>query len=248
MRESLVICPRCRHHIQEQWVELTLSDPQSHILSTRESASKTAHLYSERWIELHVFAMACPNEKCKEVLVKVHRDQMLQVDSRVKSLSGRDSWFATPKKAAPRTVDESIFEPHKRDYLEAWWILEDSPRMSAVLSRKIIADLLKEHCGFDDHLLSERIANFKEDASHPSGLAENLDYSRKIGNLSAHTMLDDEGNIIEVGVEEAKWTLETVDELFDYFIVAPKRRAERKEAFDKKIGEGGSKPIAGSGE
>ena len=120
--------------------------------------------------------------------------------------------------------------------------------MSAVLSRKIIADLLEEHCGFDDHLLSERIAKFKKDASYQSELAENLDYSRKIGNLSAHTMLDNEGNIIEVGVEKAKWTLETVDELFDCFIVAPKRRAERQEAFDKKIGEGGSKPIAGSGE
>ena len=243
-----MLCPRCRVHIQEEWFELTLSEPQSHILSTRKSASETRHLYNEYWIELHVFAMVCPNEKCREVLVKVHRDEMLKQDGRVKSLSGRDSWFAAPKKAAPRTVDESISEPYKRDYLEAWSILKDSPRMSAVLSRKIIADLLKEHCEFDDHLLSKRIAKFKKDASHPSDLAENLDYSRKIGNLSAHTMLDDEGNIIEVGVEEAKWTLETVDELFDYFIVAPKQRAERKEAFDEKIGEGGSKPIAGSGE
>ena len=83
-----------------------------------------------------------------------------------------------------------------------------------------MADLLKEYCGFDDDLLSKRIDKFKADSSRPSDLSENLDYGREIGNFSAHTMLDDEGNIIEVGAEEAEWALEIVDALFDYFIRA----------------------------
>ena len=161
--------------------------------------------------------------------------------------SRRDSWFAVPKKAGLPVVNGSVPEHYRWDYHEAWLILEDSPRMSAVLSRKLTTDLLKEYCGFEDKLLSKRIDRFAKDASHPSELAKNLDYSREIGNFSAHTMLDGEGNIIEVKKKDAVWTLEVVADLFDYLIVSPERLRQRRERFDKKLAEANRKPIAGPG-
>lgn len=58
---------------------------------------------------------------------------------------------------------------------------------------------------------------------------------REIANFGAHTQADDQAEIIDVSVEEAEWTLEIVERLFDYFIVTPEKNKETRETFDQKL-------------
>ena len=151
--------------------------------------------------------------------------------------------MAVPKKRVPRPLDESIPDQYKRDYLEAYLILEDSPRMSAVLARKIIADLLKDYGHFDNFHLKKQIDQFIADPTHPQRLKDDLQYGREIGDFGAHRMLDGNGDIVESTREDAQWALEMVQELFDYFIEAPNRSEERRKEFDKKLKQANRKPL-----
>jgi hypothetical protein len=56
-------------------------------------------------------------------------------------------------------------------------------------------------------------------------------------------MKDDQGQIVDVGKDEAEWTLKIVADLFDYFVVAPEKDRLRREAIDKKLQDAGRKPI-----
>ncbi|MGD0456496.1 MAG: hypothetical protein ABSC21_01975 [Terriglobia bacterium] len=56
-------------------------------------------------------------------------------------------------------------------------------------------------------------------------------------------MENDQAQIINVGREEADWTLKVVTDLFDYFIVAPERDKVLREAIDKKLAQAGRKPV-----
>ncbi len=74
----------------------------------------------------------------------------------------------------------------KEDYLQAYVILEDCPRMSAVLSRRILSDLLKKYDGANHFGTKNRIDYFRNNPKHPSRLRENLHYLREIADLG-HT-------------------------------------------------------------
>jgi hypothetical protein len=200
------------------------------------------YLRGERWLSVRFHWMKCPNEECREIIVSVRR----YVTFRGQSLSEAvpDMWWAVPKKRSPRILDPLVKDPFRRDYLEASAILEDSPRMSAVLARKILADLLETLGNVTRSLkLSTMIDAFEKQGGHPSHVTGNLDYLREIADFSAHTQKDELGNIVDVEPEEAEWTLEVVDTLFDYFIVGPEKDKERRAQFDKKIEQVGRKPI-----
>jgi hypothetical protein len=70
----------------------------------------------------------------------------------------------------------------------------------------------------------------------------------EIADFGAHTQTDDRAEIIDVGRDEAEWTLDILDSLFDYFIVAPERNRVRREAVDAKISAAGRKPLASAPE
>jgi Domain of unknown function (DUF4145) len=115
--------------------------------------------------------------------------------------------------------------------------------MSAVLSRRILADLLEKYADLTQFSLPARIDVFAADKDHPRQLRENLHYFREIANFGAHNQKDDQAAIIDVGSEEAEWTLDLLDRLFDYFIATPARDRRMREAMDERIKEAGRKPI-----
>jgi hypothetical protein len=137
----------------------------------------------------------------------------------------------------------------RRDYTEAHMILEDSPRMSSVLSRRILADLLKDYAKCEGYSLAGQIDKFLAEPSYPSSLKDNLHYLREVGDFSAHTKKDlESGDVIEVTREEAGWTLDIIARLFDYLIVGPARDAQMHAVMDEKLRQAGRKPIKGRGE
>jgi hypothetical protein len=161
-----------------------------------------------------------------------------------------ETWIALPKRPATPPVHPLVTDPFKKDYLEAWTILEDSPRMSAVLSRRLLADLLEKYASLSQNSLPQRIDEFIGDTRHPLWLRENLHYLREVGNFDAHTQQDKtptqpiaEPVIINVDKAEAEWTLKIIDDLFEYFIVAPQKDKEMRKAIDKKLADASRKAI-----
>ena len=146
-------------------------------------------------------------------------------------LSRREMWI----QASPTT--------HRRDFSEAVSILSRSPRMSAVLSRRVLADLLGEYAGMTQFKLDDRIDAFNKDATHPRRIRENLHHLRELGNLSAHTQKDDQASIVTVDSVEAEWTLDVVERLFEYFIADPAKDAAMRQQVDDKLKTAGRKPI-----
>lgn len=60
----------------------------------------------------------------------------------------RETWYVLPRfGSSVRLIDPTVPDPYRRDYEEATAILDVSPRMSAVLSRRLLADLLEEYAG-----------------------------------------------------------------------------------------------------
>lgn len=239
-----VKCPFCRENTPENWQPfMVISDWKGNALQKTASAIEMAP-GDERFYnnQVRVQWMVCPNDKCKQIIVHIRRTlsptRGIIFDG---SFRHDEHWFALPRKPYPRPIDSLVRDPYRRDYLEAALILDDSPRMSSVLSRRILQDLLEQFAGRTEYKLEDRIDNFIADAKYPSTIKDNLHYLRDIANFGAHTKKDKStGEIIDVSQDEAEWTLEVVDDLFDYFIVAPEKAKARRVDWDAKRGQTGS--------
>jgi Domain of unknown function (DUF4145) len=219
--------------------------------STVESGTQCPLTVSLHW-------MLCQNHECRQVIVLVTRSQTRAAPgSNRHGVDDMQTWFAVPKIKHPPNLDPLVTNPLRKDYIEAHTILDDSPRMSSVLSRRILADLLKQYASLDQFNLEAPIDAFVNDTKHPRRIRENLHYLREMGNFGAHTQEQVASTavtavapqpapdpvIIEVDKSEAEWSLKVVADLFDYFIVAPAKDAELRKAFDKKIEDANRKPI-----
>lgn len=150
-----------------------------------------------------------------------------------------------PCKHQARKIVSEIPEPYKQEFLEASSILELSPKASAALSRRILQMLLQEHFKISDKLnLSKQITEFINSAKASSILNEQIDAIRNIGNFAAHPSKSTAtGEIVEVESGEAEWLLETLEALFDFAFVEPKRLQERKNKLNEKLKDTGKSPM-----
>lgn len=181
--------------------------------------------------------MKCAKIDCADLVILVEESYEVG-DSAVVT----EAWLARPR-FSTRPVEELVPEGLRRDYREAAAILDLSPRMSAVLSRRILGDLLENYAGLTDNSLNAQINGFIANKSHPSQLRENLHYLREMGDFAAHTQTDELERVIDVDREEAEWTLDVIDGLFDYFIIGPKRSERMRTGMAEKIRAAGRKAI-----
>jgi len=243
-----MLCPYCQHEIAEMWQPFyVVTDGKGGRLA--EPSAGTSVILGEEGISVSARWMQCPNGACQQLLVHVRRAIYDPHARTAKHLfSGPDEIeveevIAFPKHQMSRNLNPLVPEPYARDFREACLILEYSPRMSAVLSRRILSDLLKNYAGCEGQL-SKQINDFVANPKYPSNVKENLHYLREIGNFSAHTQSDvGTGEIIDVGPDEADWTLTVLESLFDYFIIEPEKDAQRRAEIDAKLKRAGRKPI-----
>jgi hypothetical protein len=64
-----------------------------------------------------------------------------------------------------RSLDPQVPPEYRKDYLEAAAILDISPRMSAVMSRRVLAELLKKYAGLKQRGLEAQVDAFIADIS-----------------------------------------------------------------------------------
>jgi len=244
-------CPFCSHDIAAAWQHFAFNtDHLGRNLPQIQFQLHTTVLGDQARIPVTVSAswLVCQNVDCQEIIVRITR-----------SLSGKnESWIGLPKRSTIQSVHQLVVDPFRKDYVEAWTILEDSPRMSAVLSRRLLADLLEKYAGLKQFSLAARIDDFIADTRHPLWIRENLHYLREMGDFGAHTQQDKtaavppvpaaanasaEPVIINVEKQEAEWTLTIIADLFEYFIIAPQRDKAIRAGFDKKLADANRKPI-----
>jgi hypothetical protein len=242
-------CPTClQNTVPDRWTGFVTEDP-----VVREEAERMAKIYggavnshlkedlsAEGGTSYSLDWMRCGNADCKQLVIRIH---LFRPGAYVLPET-REDWFVLPRYgAAARPVDPLVPERYRADFLEAAAILDASPRMSAVLARSILADLLAEYAHHDEFNLEVRIDSFNKNASHPRALRENLHRFRETANLGAHTTTSDQGEVIRIERDEADWTLNLVERLFEYLIVDPAGDQKMRDGIDDKIKAAGRKPI-----
>lgn len=229
-------CPSCRENTPDSWREVIFPEDRAGYQETLEHVPPYGfpRQVGLRW-------MYCANPECRELMILMHDDTRKLVGNLPERHT--EAWLIRPRHAQ-RYVDSHVPPGTASDYREATSILDFSPRMSAVLSRRVLADVLRDYAGLKGFSLAAQIDKFIADKMHPRRLRENLHYLREIADFGAHTQRTDEDEILGVTREEAEWTLNVLDDLFDHFIVAPQRNLAVREAWDEKLDAAGRKPIA----
>ncbi len=190
---------------------------------------------------LRIRYMRCAADGCGQIVVELHevvgptREFLggVPFETRKAEIT---SWLIWPRNAT-RPIDPLVGEPFRRDYLEASAILDLSPRSSGFLARRIVEYLLEKYDSANPKwALSKKIDEFREKSHHPSPLKKNLHDLREMVDTVAHVKTDQvTGEFIDMTRDDADWTLDLVDRLFDYFIIQPERTRQIEAAMDEKM-------------
>jgi len=244
-------CPTClQNTVPDRWTGFVTEDPDIRAeagrlraiyggtdlpAATEKVTAADGTTYTLDW-------MRCGNEACKQLVIRIHKATVRFRGSA--PIVNTESWLVLPRFASTtRFIDPIVPADFRTDLNEASAILDVSPRMSAMLARRILADLLEQFAGHKEYGLAERIDSFNKNAAHPRDLRENLHRFREVANLGAHSTASDQGETLTIERDEAAWTLDVVVRLFDYLIVTPAADKKMRDAIDEKIQAAGRKPI-----
>ncbi|MCK9487421.1 MAG: DUF4145 domain-containing protein [Dehalococcoidia bacterium] len=257
MEVEPVECPHCGVEVNESLVMLhpdPVQEDSSNPIFSHMPTEQFRHGYPVELDEhsrgdvffsgvVTVSLMYCPRDACRRAIVAL--EQTERDFSNGLPAFRTERWFALPKLSGSRRADALVPDPYKHDFEEAAALLSVSPRMSAVLSRRVLADLLEEFAGQDNYRLSNRVENFIKDSAHPRRVRENVNILRSIADFGAHTKRDkdDQAVILDVTAEEAEWTLGVVERLFDHFIVEPAKDAAMRASFNEKRIAANGRPL-----
>lgn len=137
----------------------------------------------------------------------------------------------------PIEVPEAI----SQDYIEACLVEPYSKKASAALSRRCLQNMLRDK-GIKNNDLSKEIDEAMEKL--PSDLAESIDAIRHIGNFAAHPLkYTSTGEIVDVEDEEAAWSLNVLEDLFDFYYVRPAVTQRKRDTMNKKLTDLGKFPL-----
>ena len=234
-----MLCPFCEQQTVEWWQKMwvqTNARGEGLPKDVAEIPGEASNVGVLLIPAVRVRWMMCGNARCRQTLVEITR-----------RAEPEERYLAVPRRTLPRRIDPLVEEKkpaYAALYAEAALVLEDSPRASAALSRRLLADVLDEQGGYGAPGLAARIDAFIEDVANPATLTKNLDYLREIGNFGAHTQKDDiDGSVIDVEQQEAEWTLDVLDRLLDFYIVGPETDRRMRERFDDKVERAGRDPL-----
>lgn len=213
-------------------------------ISLEETYIKTWELYDD--IETPVNGISFGNCPACENLIVIFSQGELFVENlgSMVRVHKENSYEIIYPKFPIKNIEPEIPDRYKKDFLEAFKILQISPKASAALSRRILQDLFREELGIHKPSLAQEIDEFIQRTNIPSYLTDAVDAVRNIGNLAAHPLKDtNTGQIVEVEAGEAEWLLEVNEALFDFVFVQPRRLEERKNNLNTKLASLGKPPM-----
>lgn len=116
-------------------------------------------------------------------------------------------------KQFPEYIPEAI----RKDYEEAYSIVNLSPKASATLSRRCLQGMIRDFWNIRKHRLVDEIDELQ--ALIPPAQWKAINALRKIGNIGAH-MEQDVNTIINVDIGEAEKLLKLIELLIDKWYIA----------------------------
>ena len=117
-----------------------------------------------------------------------------------------------------------------------------SGKACAALARRCLQFILKSKGDTKKRDLADQIDEVLDEL--PSELAANVDAIRHVGNFAAHSIKStSSGEIVDVEEGEAEWLLDVLEELFDYYYVAPVQANARRAALNAKLASAGKPPL-----
>ena len=123
-------------------------------------------------------------------------------------------------------------------------VLPDSAKAAAALGRRCLQNILRDFVKVKAGNLADEIQQVVDSGKLPSDLSESIDAIRNYGNFAAHPMKSEHsGEILDVLPGEAEWTIEVLEELFDFYFVRPAQRKKKREALDQKLKDAGKPPM-----
>jgi hypothetical protein len=236
-------CPTCGENTPDAWSSWHVLGGGGGGLSGLQQHLAGAIHVSGRLIREYTISfdyMRCANHECQQLVIRGHNGYRKPDPHAPEWIT--ETWQVWPRRTS-RRIDPLVPSEIRKDYVEAAALLDVSPKMSAVLSRKIVFDLLESYAGVSEYTLKGSLDKFIADTTHPQRVRDNLQHLREIGDFGAHTKRDGVGQIIDVSHEDAEWTLDLIDRLFDYFIVDPERDRQMQAKWDKNVADVGRKPI-----
>jgi hypothetical protein len=145
-----------------------------------------------------------------------------------------------PKATSRPPVAVEVPKKFADDYLESCVVNADSPKAAAALGRRCLQNLLREIAGVKPGNLADEIQQVIDGGKLPSDLNESIDAVRNIGNFAAHPLKSQHsGEIMDVEPNEADWTLDVLEELFDFYFVRPAQRQKKRDALNQKLAAAG---------
>jgi hypothetical protein len=181
-----------------------------------------------------VSAVECPS--CSGVML-LHSDLVYAPAVGGESTATEENTFVLlPRTSGREALPPEVVEPYRSLYDEAAKVLGDSPRASAVLSRRCLQKVLRDVLHAPKADLRDEIDWVLTNANLPPYVTESLHDLRKIGNFGSHPNKSPAtGDDLEVEKGEAEWTLDTLEALFGHLFVEPARVAARKAALAAKL-------------
>jgi len=188
----------------------------------------------------------CP--ACQRIILNLQNGNP---NSAVRGTSGGQRTFARinapnsdrlvrPKGSNRSPVAAEVPKKFAGDYGEGCLVLADSPKAAAALERRCLQNLLREVAGVKPGNLADEIQEVMDSGKLPSDLNESIDAVRNIGNFAAHPMKSKQsGEILDVLPGEAGWTLDVLEDLFDFYFVRPAHRQKKRDALNQKLSEAG---------
>ena len=215
-------CPHCSVEVNPNFEEIYLGeDTQAH------------------W---SLYTMICPNPDCGKMIIKlaVGTPEKAYPNRIVGIKDIRYELTVNPLTSSRPPVPREVDEKFATDYKEACLVLKFSPKASAALSRRCLQNILREKAHVKPSPLYQEIQEVINSNSLPSHLSESIDAIRSIGNFGTHPIKSTStGEIVEVEVGEAEWTLDVLESLFDFYFVQPAILQMKKDALNKKLEDSG---------
>ena len=139
------------------------------------------------WI---IARMACPS--CKR-FVLILRNGTPQNSTNgsfigINSVLPAKSLLVYPKSSSREPCPTEVPSEFADDYKEACLVIADSPKASAALTRRCLQNLLRDYFKVRHGNLADEIQQVLDSGKLPTGLGEEIDAVRNIGNFAAHPL------------------------------------------------------------
>lgn len=183
-----------------------------------------------------IISRKCPS--CERVILVLASGKISSVGGRNLFESVKNERLIYPRATSRTSLSKEIPDEFAREYREACFILADSPRTSAALSRRCLQRLLREKAHVKPSNLANEIQEVIDSGSLPPYIAESINDVRKISNFAAYPIKSERtSEVADVEAGEADWNLDVLEVLFHFYFVQPSVIKKKREILNLRLKE-----------